>query len=71
MNMLKILIHAHGFTTLTYKPMECLNIDFIGPFPDQGYILVIVVGDDGENIVGLIVVGLLIGVAFPNIKGTV
>ena len=22
--------------------MECLNIDIIGPFPDQGYILVIV-----------------------------
>ena len=22
--------------------MECVNIDFIGPFPDQGYILVIV-----------------------------
>ena len=38
MNMLKIPIHAHGFTT----SMECLNIDFIGPFPDQGYILVIV-----------------------------
>ena len=32
---------------------------------------VVVVGDDGENIVGLIVVGLLIGVAFPNINGTV
>ena len=29
-------------TTSTYTPMECLNIDFIGPFPDQGYILVIV-----------------------------
>ena len=71
MNMLDIPIHAHGFTISTYTPMECLNIDFIGPFPDQGYILVIVVGDDGENIVGLIVVGLLIGVAFPNIKGTV
>ena len=42
MNMLKIPIHAHGFTTSTYTPMECLNIDFIGPFPDQGYILVIV-----------------------------
>ena len=42
MNMLKISIHAHGFTTSTYTPMECLNIDFIGPFPDQGYILVIV-----------------------------
>ena len=42
MNMLKIPIHAHGFTTSTYTPMECLNIDFIGPFPDQGYIPVIV-----------------------------
>ena len=32
--MLKILIHAHGFTTSTYTPMECLNIDFIdGKFP--------------------------------------
>ena len=35
-------IHAHGFTTSTYTPMDCLNIDFIGPFPDKGYILVIV-----------------------------
>ena len=42
MNMLKIPIHAHGFTISTYTPMKCLNIDFIGPFPDQGYILVIV-----------------------------
>ena len=22
--------------------MECLNIDFIGPFPDKGYILVVI-----------------------------
>ena len=42
MNMLKIPIHAHGFTTSTYTPMECLNTDFIGPFSDQGYFLVIV-----------------------------
>ena len=35
MNMLKIPTHAHGLTTSTYTPMECLNIDFIGPFPDQ------------------------------------
>ena len=42
MNMLKIPIHAHGFTTSKYTPIECRNIDFIGPFPDQGYILVIV-----------------------------
>ena len=42
MNMLKIPIHAHGFTTSTYTPMERLNVDFIGPFPDQEYILVII-----------------------------
>ena len=42
MSMLKAPIHAHGFTTSTYTPMECLNIDFIGPFPDDGYILVII-----------------------------
>ena len=42
MSVLKISIHAHGFTTLTYTPIECSNIDFLGPFPDKGYILVIV-----------------------------
>ena len=42
MSMLKISIHARGFTTSTYTPMECLNIDFIGPFSDKGHILVIV-----------------------------
>ena len=42
MSMLKIPIHTHGFMTSTYTPMGCLNIDFIGPFPDKGYILVIV-----------------------------
>ena len=40
--MLKIPIHAHGFSTSTYTPMDCLNIDFIGPFPDGGYVLVII-----------------------------
>ena len=30
------------FSTSTYTPMECLNIDFIGPFPDGGYVLVII-----------------------------
>ena len=39
---LKTPIHAHGFSTSTYTPMECLNIDFIGPFPDGGYVLVII-----------------------------
>ena len=39
---LKIFIHAHdSFTTSIDSPMDCLNIDFIGPFPDKGYILVV------------------------------
>jgi transposase InsO family protein len=38
----KFPTHAHPFTTSTYVPMECLNVDFIGPFPDDGYILVII-----------------------------
>ena len=42
MSMLKIHIHAHHFTTSTYTPLERLNIDFVSPFPDGGYILVIV-----------------------------
>ena len=42
MSMLKTPIHAHGFSTSTYTPMERLNIDFIGPFPDGGYVLVII-----------------------------
>jgi transposase InsO family protein len=42
MSLLKIPIHAHAFTTSTYTPMECLNIDFVGPFPDSGYVFVII-----------------------------
>ena len=42
MSMLKIPIHAHHFTTSTFTPMDRLNIDFVGPFPDGAYILVIV-----------------------------
>jgi len=41
-DMIKYPIHASPFTTSTYYPMECLNIDFIGPFHDKRYILVIV-----------------------------
>jgi transposase InsO family protein len=42
MSMLKVPIHAHGFSTSTYTPMECLKVDFVGPFPDGGYVLVII-----------------------------
>ena len=42
MSMLKISIHAHGFTAFTHTSMDCLNIDFIGSFSDKGCTLVIV-----------------------------
>jgi transposase InsO family protein len=39
---IKLSIHASPFTTSRYTPMECLNIDYVGPFPDGGYILVLI-----------------------------
>ena len=42
MNVLKTPIHCHPFTTSTYELMVCLNIDFVGPFSDGGYILIII-----------------------------
>jgi transposase InsO family protein len=42
MSQVKIPIIAFKYTTSTYRPMECLNIDFMGPYPDQGYVLNIV-----------------------------
>ena len=41
-SQIKSAIRALHYTTPTYGPMECLNIDFIGPFPDRGYLLVII-----------------------------
>ena len=41
MNVLKISIHFHGFTTSTYSRIDFSNIDFTGSFPNKGYILVI------------------------------
>ena len=42
MSMIKVPILTHPFTTSRYYPMECLNIDFIGPYPDKGYVFVII-----------------------------
>jgi hypothetical protein len=42
MSQIKTPINVLKFTTSTYRPMEALNIDFIGPFPDKGYVLVII-----------------------------
>ena len=42
MSAIKIPVNSYTYTTSTYKPMECINIDFIGPFPDKGHILVMI-----------------------------
>jgi transposase InsO family protein len=42
MSVIKPSIHAHPFTTSTYAPMECINIDFVGPYQDGGYLLVFI-----------------------------
>jgi transposase InsO family protein len=39
---IKVAIQTLPYTTSTYEPMEVLNIDFVGPFPDKKYILVMV-----------------------------
>jgi transposase InsO family protein len=39
MSQIKIPINAYKYTTSIYRPMECSNIDFIGPYPDKGYVL--------------------------------
>lgn len=39
---IKVSIQSQPFTTSSYEAMEVLNIDFIGPFPDKRYILVMV-----------------------------
>ena len=42
MTQTKTPVNAYRYTTSTYRPMKCLNIDFIGPYPDKGSILVII-----------------------------
>ena len=42
MSAVKIPVNSYTHTTATYKPMKCRNIDFLKPFPDKGYILVMI-----------------------------
>ena len=42
MSQIKVAIAAHPFTASSYAPIKCLNIDFIGPFPDGGYVLTVI-----------------------------
>jgi transposase InsO family protein len=39
---IKLKIHASPFVTSRYTPMECINIDYVGPYPDGGYVIVII-----------------------------
>ena len=42
MSFIKVPIHVHHYVTSTYTPFEVLNIDYVGPYPDEGYVLVII-----------------------------
>jgi hypothetical protein len=42
MSQINLPIHTIKYIASTYHTMECLNIDFVGPYPDKGYLLVII-----------------------------
>jgi hypothetical protein len=42
MSMIKIPVHIHKYTTSTYRPFDTINIDYVGPYPDNGYVLVMI-----------------------------
>ena len=42
MSFIKLPVHIHKYTTSTFRPFETVNIDYIGPFPDNGYVLVMI-----------------------------
>ena len=63
-----ICVVSAYFTIIIFSPRLVEEIIGIGT---AGGASPVVVGGDGENIVGLMIVGLLIGVAFSKINGTV
>jgi hypothetical protein len=42
MDNVRVPIHVHHYVTSSYTPFEVLNIDYVGPFPDDGHVLVII-----------------------------
>ena len=42
MSVIKIPVYIHKYTTSTYRPFDTVNIDYIGPYPDNGYVLVMI-----------------------------
>ena len=42
MSVIKIPVHIYRYTTSTYRPFDTVNMDYLGPFPDNGYGLVMI-----------------------------
>ena len=42
MSAIRIPIQLHHFASSTYNPIDTINMDFIGPFPDDAHVLVII-----------------------------
>jgi hypothetical protein len=42
MDNVRVPIHVHHYVTSSYKPFEVLSIDYVGSFPDDGHVLVII-----------------------------
>ena len=42
MSMIKIPVEVQHYVTSADRPFDVVNIDFVGPFPDESYILVII-----------------------------
>ena len=42
MSAVRIPIQLHHFASSTYNPFDTINMDFIGPFPDDSHVLVII-----------------------------
>ena len=42
MSVIYTPVHIHKYTTSTYRPFDAVNIDYIGPYPDNGYVLIMI-----------------------------
>ena len=42
MSAIKVPINVQHYTTSSVRPFDLINVDFLGPFPDNTYVLVII-----------------------------
>ena len=42
MSMIKVPVEVQHYVTSSNRPFDVVNIDFIGPYPDDSYVLVII-----------------------------